>query len=62
MAKNNLQMLISVVLIIAALNWGSVAYLDTDLVKTLIPNADLERMVKGVVGLVGLYALYELLM
>lgn len=58
----NLDLIVSVVLIVAAVNWGSVAYFNTDLVQTLFMSPDLEKAIKGLVGLVGLLALYGLLM
>lgn len=59
--KKNLDLLVSVVLIVAALNWGTLAYFDLDMVQRVSPNADVEKIVKGVVGVAGLVAAYGLL-
>lgn len=62
LSKENLDLLISVLLIVAALNWGTTAYFDTDMVQKVFQNPDVEKIVKGVVGVAGLVAGYGLFM
>jgi uncharacterized membrane protein YuzA (DUF378 family) len=60
-----LKMLISILLIAGAINWGLVAYNGMDLVtigSQAIGQPQADRMVKLTVGAAGLYALYELVM
>jgi uncharacterized membrane protein YuzA (DUF378 family) len=60
-----LQMLISLLIIVGAINWGLVAYNGTDLVTVstvAIGQPQLERIVKMAVGVAGLYALYQFVM
>lgn len=59
--NKNVDLLAMLILTIAAINWGSLAYFETDLVKMVSPNADVEKMVKGVVGATGLLALFMIL-
>lgn len=59
--NKNLNLLVILVLSIAAINWGSVSYLDTDLVKIVSPNVDVEKIIKGVVGVTGLFSLFMIL-
>jgi uncharacterized membrane protein YuzA (DUF378 family) len=57
-----LQMLISLLIIVGAINWGLVAYNGTDLVTIgagVVGQPQLERIVKLTVGVAGLYALYQ---
>ena len=60
--KKTVAMLIQVVLIIAALNWGLVAYNGTDLVKIVTGGGDIEKFAKFAVAAVGLLAAYNLIM
>jgi uncharacterized membrane protein YuzA (DUF378 family) len=55
-------MLIQVILIIAALNWGLVAYNGTDLVKIVTGGGEIEKYAKFAVAAVGLLAVYNLFM
>lgn len=55
-------MLIQVILIIAALNWGLVAYNGTDLVKMVTGGGDIEKYAKFAVAAVGLLAVYNMIM
>lgn len=60
-----LKMLISLLIIVGAINWGLVAYNGMDLVTIgaqAIGQPQADRMVKLTVGAAGLYALYELVM
>ena len=59
--NKNLDLLAMVILSIAAINWGSVAYLNMDLVNMVSPNPDVEKIVKGVVGATGVLALFMLI-
>lgn len=60
--KNTLSMLIQVILIVAALNWGLVAFNGTDLVKMITGGGDIEKYAKFAVAAAGLYAAYAMLM
>ncbi len=53
--------LIQVLLVAGAVNWGLIALNDTDLVKRVSPTPDVERVIKGAVGVAGLVAVYQLL-
>ena len=55
-------MLIQVILIIAALNWGLVAYNGTDLVKMVTGGGEIEKYAKFAVAAVGLLAIYNMIM
>lgn len=59
--NKNVDLLVMLILTIAAVNWGSVTYFDTDLVKMVSPSADVEKIIKGVVGATGLLALFMVL-
>lgn len=50
---------INIILIVAALNWGLVAYNGTDLVSVVTPAQPMiERYIKLAIGVCGLYAIY----
>jgi uncharacterized membrane protein YuzA (DUF378 family) len=49
------------VVIIGALNWGAIAFFQTDLVLRLLGPGQAARIVYGVVGVAGLMALVNLL-
>jgi uncharacterized membrane protein YuzA (DUF378 family) len=60
---NTLNLVIKIVLIVAALNWGLVAYNGTDLVKLILNLVKLpqyERHVKLAIGAVAVFAAYQL--
>ena len=60
-----LQMLISLLVIVGAINWGLVAYNEMDLVTIgtqAIGQPQFERIIKLTVGVAGLYALYQFVM
>jgi uncharacterized membrane protein YuzA (DUF378 family) len=60
---DNLILAIQLVLIVAALNWGLVAYNGTDLVKLILNKLKFdqyERHVKLAIGAVAVYAAYQL--
>lgn len=57
--KENFDMLVHIVLIAAAINWGLVAYNGTDLVAMATGGADIEKYTKYAIGIIGAYALYE---
>jgi uncharacterized membrane protein YuzA (DUF378 family) len=60
MDQKTLVLIIQVILIVGAVNWGLVAYNGTDLVKTLVGSGNAEKYVKMAVGLAGLYAAFLL--
>jgi len=56
---NILNLIIVVIVIVGAVNWGAVAGLNMDLVKLITPgHADIERYIKIAVGLAGVYYAY----
>ena len=58
--KFNFDTLVTILLIVAAINWGLVAYNGTDLVDKLTPqNPTADRYIKLAIGLAGLYAGYK---
>jgi uncharacterized membrane protein YuzA (DUF378 family) len=57
-----IAMAIQIVLIIAALNWGLVAFNGTDLVKMVTGGGNIEKYAKFAVAAVGLLALLKMLM
>jgi uncharacterized membrane protein YuzA (DUF378 family) len=57
--QNIINVIVMLVVIVGALNWGLIALNNFDLVKAITPgNPDIERIIKGVVGLCGLYFIY----
>ena len=57
-----LKLVITILVIVGAINWGLVAYNGTDLVTIgakAVGQPPVERYVKLAVGAAGLYALYE---
>jgi uncharacterized membrane protein YuzA (DUF378 family) len=56
---NYVNLIIALIVIVGAINWGMVAGLNKDLVKmATMGNGDIERYVKIAVGLAGLYYAY----
>ena len=59
MAKNALDWIALVLLIIGGLNWG-LAVFDTNLVSSIFGVGTLAKIVYGLVGLSALYTIYYL--
>lgn len=55
-----LLMLVQVLVIAGALNWGLVAFNGTDLVQQLTGGGDIEKYVKYAVAAAGLYLAYDI--
>ena len=54
-----LNLIVAIIVIVGAINWGAVAGLNMDLVKMITPgHADIERYIKIAVGLAGIYYAY----
>lgn len=53
-----LSLIAQVLLIAGALNWGSIAFANTDFVQMLVGNFDV--YVKMLVAAAGLYAVYDM--
>ena len=54
-----LNLIVAIIVIVGAVNWGAVAGLNIDLVKMITPgHADFERYIKIAVGLAGIYYAY----
>ncbi len=58
--KLNIQTIALLLIIIGSINWGTVAYNGTDLVKIIAP-APYERYIKYVVASAGIFLAYRLL-
>lgn len=56
----SLAILVQLLLIAGALNWGLVAYNGTDLVKKVTNGGKIEKGVKLAVAAAGLYSAYQL--
>jgi uncharacterized membrane protein YuzA (DUF378 family) len=55
-----LLMLVQVLVIAGALNWGLVAFNGTDLVQQLTGGGDIEKYVKFAVAAAGIYLAYTI--
>jgi uncharacterized membrane protein YuzA (DUF378 family) len=60
--QNMLKLLVQILLIAGAINWGLVAYNETDVVKMATGGGDIEKYVKYLVAVAGIYHAYTLLM
>lgn len=47
--------------IIGAVNWGSIGLFETDIVQLLLPEANIARVIYTIVGIAGIVQLYNLL-
>lgn len=57
--KQNMYKLIIQILVIAgAINWGLITLQNIDIVKTLVGSGELERYIKLAIGAAGLYYAY----
>lgn len=55
------NLVIAIIVIIGAINWGAVAGFNMDLVRMMTPGqADVERYIKMAVGLAGIYHAFQL--
>ena len=59
MAKNWLDWIAIVLVIIGGLNWGFVGFFNFDLVKTIFGTGTLMKVVYDLVGLAALYMIYH---
>uniref|UniRef100_A0A6C0H6B8 DUF378 domain-containing protein n=1 Tax=viral metagenome TaxID=1070528 RepID=A0A6C0H6B8_9ZZZZ len=55
-----IAIIVQVLLIAGAINWGLVAYNGTDAVQLITGGGDIEKVVKMVVAAAGLYSAYSL--
>jgi uncharacterized membrane protein YuzA (DUF378 family) len=60
--QNMLNLLVQILLIAGAINWGLVAYNETDVVKMATGGGDIEKYVKYLVAVAGIYHAYTLVM
>jgi uncharacterized membrane protein YuzA (DUF378 family) len=58
--QQNITLLVQLILIAGALNWGLVAYKNMDIVAMLTGGGQAEKCVKYVVAAAGLYNAYQL--
>lgn len=54
-----LQFTAMILVIVGALNWGSIAVLETDFVDTLVKDPQYNRYVKMLVGVAGIFIAYR---
>lgn len=54
-----LQFTAMILVIVGALNWGSIAVFETDLVDSVVPDAQLRRYTKMLVGVAGIFIGYR---
>lgn len=59
-SNQTITLIVQAVLIIAALNWGLVAYNGMDLVKIATGGGDIETYAKYAVALVAVFAAYQM--
>jgi uncharacterized membrane protein YuzA (DUF378 family) len=59
--QNMLNLLVQILLIAGAINWGLVAYNNTDIVKMAI-DGDIEKYIKYIIAVAGIYHAYTLVM
>jgi uncharacterized membrane protein YuzA (DUF378 family) len=59
--QNMLNLLVQILLIAGAINWGLVAYNNTDIVKMAI-GGDIEKYIKYIIAVAGIYHAYTLVM
>lgn len=52
------KLIIQILVIAGAINWGLIAVQNTDIVKSLVGSGDLEKYIKLVIGAAGLYYAY----
>jgi uncharacterized membrane protein YuzA (DUF378 family) len=57
--QKSIAIIVQILLIAGALNWGAVAYNGFDAVKYVTGGGDIEKYVKFAVAIAGAYALYE---
>jgi uncharacterized membrane protein YuzA (DUF378 family) len=57
-----LTLLVQILLIAGAINWGLVAYNNTDLVTMATGGGDIEKYVKYIIAVAGVYHAYTLVM
>jgi|UniRef100_A0A6C0ALQ6 uncharacterized membrane protein YuzA (DUF378 family) len=58
--SNIILMLVQILVIAGALNWGLVAFNGTDLVQQLTGGGDIEKYVKFAVAAAGIYLAYTI--
>mgnify|MGYP000208955774 CR=1 FL=1 len=57
-----LMMIVQILLIAGAVNWGLVAYNGTDVVAMATGGGDIEKYVKYIVAVAGVYHAYNVFM
>ena len=57
-----LNLLVQILLIAGAINWGLVAYNNTDIVKMAIGGGDIKKYIKYIIAVAGIYHAYTLAM
>jgi uncharacterized membrane protein YuzA (DUF378 family) len=58
--QQHIELLVQLVLIIAALNWALVSYNNIDLVRIATGGGEIEKYAKFAVGAAGAYAAYQM--
>jgi uncharacterized membrane protein YuzA (DUF378 family) len=57
--QKTIILLVQILLIVGAINWGLVTYNGTDIVKMATGGGDIEKYVKYVVAAAGVYFAYN---
>lgn len=52
------KLIIQILVIAGAINWGLIAFQNTDIVKSLVGAGDIEKYIKLAIGAAGLYYAY----
>lgn len=60
--EQTMAIIVQILLIAGAINWGLTAVFDTDAVKTVTGGGQAEKIVKVCVACAGLYSAYNLYM
>ena len=60
--QNILTLLVQILLIAGAINWGLVAYNNTDIVTMVTGSGDIEKYIKYIIAVAGIYHAYTLVM
>jgi uncharacterized membrane protein YuzA (DUF378 family) len=60
LSSQTAQLIVKILLITGAINWGLVALVGIDMVRSVVGFGLIERSIKVVVGIAGIIAAYEL--
>lgn len=60
LSSQTVQLIVKILLITGAINWGLVALVGIDMVRSVVGFGLVERTIKVIVGAAGVIAAYEL--